>query len=104
MAEFQKVVKERKRMCEQYDTCIYCPLSELQKLDKGNGACRVVALEYPEEAERIIMQWASEHPLVTNRKKFEEVFGFNIATMFEVNCRNADWLDEEYKGGDGNDS
>ena len=47
MAEFKRVVKERKRMCEQYNTCIYCPLR-----DRGN----------------------------------------------------AEWLDEEYKGGDSNDS
>ena len=103
MAEFQKVVKERKRMCEQYNTCIYCPLRELQTMG-SNAMCRALAFQYPEEAERIIMQWASEHPLMTNRRKFEEVFGFTPATMFEVNRGNAERLDEEYKGGDGDDS
>ena len=96
MAEFQKVVKERKRMCEQYHTCRHCPLGELQTQDT-NAMCRSLAFEYPEEAERIIMSWASEHPIMTNQRKFTEVFGFNIATMFEVNQGNADWLDEEYK-------
>lgn len=104
MAEFQKVAKERNRMCEQYNTCISCPLIKLQEHHDGNTMCRALAFQYPEEAERIIMQWASEHPVMTNRKKFAEVFGFNIAAMFEVNRGNAEWLDEEYKGGDGNDS
>ena len=46
------------------------------------------------------MRWSEEHPIITNRKKFEEVFGFNIATIFEVNSDNVKWLDEEYKESD----
>ena len=102
MAEFQKVMKQYDRMCIGIIKCDECPISMT-----NNGtdvSCSDLMRKYPEEAERIIMQWASEHPLVTNRRKFEEVFGFTPATMFEVNCRNADWLDEEYKGGDNHDT
>ena len=57
-------------------------------------------LAHPEETEEIIMRWSEEHPIITNRNKFEEVFGFNIATIFEVNSDNVKWLDEEYKESD----
>ena len=102
MAEFQTVIRERKRMCKKIGDCNKCQISFHN--NKTESFCITFMIESPAEAERNIMQWASEHPLVTNRKKFEEVFGFNIATMFEVNRGNADWLDEEYKGGDSNDS
>lgn len=101
MAEFQTVIRERKRMCKQIGDCSKCPISFL---NNKSLFCITFMQESPEDAERIIMQWADEHPLMTNRRKFEEVFGFTPATMFEVNPGNADWLDEEYKGGDGIDS
>lgn len=76
MAEFQMVIKERKRMCSCFTTCVHCPLG------KAHGgsvpSCRDWTFNNPEEAERIIMQWS-------------------VATMFEVNRGNADWLDEEYQ-------
>ena len=100
MAEFQKVMEQYGRMCEGSERCGYCPIVSS---NNGRGiACHLFVRKFPKEAERIIMQWAEEHPLVTNRKKFEEVFGFSPATMFEINRGNAEWLDEEYKGGDGN--
>ncbi len=94
MAEFQKVIKERSRMCSCFSSCVDCPLAKAQK---GNVICRDWAFTHPAETERVVMKWSEEHPILTNRRKFEEVFGFNIATMFEVNCRNADWLDAEYQ-------
>lgn len=101
MAEFQKIVKERKRMCEQYDFCKYCPLGELQKHDNGNAMCRSMVFEYPEKAEYIIMKWAEEHPIMTNRKKFKEVFGFDILERFSFSEHDKEWLNKEYKE-DGN--
>ena len=101
MAEFHTVMKEKRRMCKQIGDCSKCPISFL---NNKSSYCTTFMAESPEDAERIIMQWATEHPLMTNRRKFEEVFGFSPATMFEVNSRNVDWLDEEYKGGDGIDS
>ena len=94
MAEFLKVIKERKRMCESYGGfCKGCPL-------EFAISCHNWMLAHPEETEEIIMRWSEEHPIITNRKKFEEVFGFNIATIFEVNSDNVKWLDEEYKESD----
>ena len=101
MAEYKTVMREYDRMCNGM-ICDNCPIAST---NNGTGlSCKHLMHKFPEEAERIILQWASEHPVMTNRKKFEEVFGFNIATMFEVNRGNTEWLDEEYKGGDGNDS
>ena len=94
MAEFLKVVKERKRMCESYGGfCKGCPFG-------FTISCQNWMFAHPEEAEEIITQWSEEHPIITNRKKFEEVFGFNIATLFDVNSGNVKWLDEEYKESD----
>lgn len=95
MSDYATVVRERRRMCKQVKNCSKCPLSLIN--NKTKAYCDSFMSESPEEADRIIMQWSTEHPAMTNRRKFEEVFGFNIATLFEVNCRNAEWLDEEYK-------
>lgn len=95
MAEFMTVMREYGRMCDGSIRCEECPIAS-----KNNGrgvACHLFVRQFPEETERIIMQWAEKHPIMTNRRKFEEVFGFNVATMFEVNRGNAEWLDEEYK-------
>ena len=48
-------------------------------LFRSNGhhlGCISFLLECPQEAERIIMGWAKEHPVKTNADKFKEVFGF----------------------------
>lgn len=95
MAEYQKVMRERKRMCKQIGDCSKCQISF--RNNKSERFCESFMMEFPEDAERIIMQWAAEHPIMTNRRKFSEVFGFDVATMFEVNSGNADWLDEEYQ-------
>jgi len=102
MAEFQKVMKEKRRMCKQIGDCSKCPISF--RNNKSESFCDTFMRESSGEAERIILQWAEKNPIMTNRRKFEEVFGFTPATMFEVNPGNADWLDEEYKGGDNHDT
>lgn len=96
MSEFKNIMREYDRMCKGM-SCCNCPIASA-----NNGkyiSCNDLMRKFPEEAERIIMQWAKEHPVMTNRKKFEEVFGFNVATMFEVNRGNVEWLDSEYKEG-----
>lgn len=95
MAEYTTVMREYNRMCNSDMGCDNCQVSAS---NNGTGAsCYQFIRKSPEKAERIIMQWASEHPIMTNRRKFSEVFGFDVATMFEVNSGNADWLDEEYQ-------
>lgn len=71
MAEFQTVIKERMRMCKESGVCNDCPLSANKR--KQALHCPGFMFDFPEEAEKIIMQWASEHPIMTNGKKFEEV-------------------------------
>ena len=95
MTEFERICNEWKRMHRTVPNCSDCPLSLTNNHIEKN--CNVVVREYPAKAKEIIMKWSEEHPIMTNRRKFEEVFGFTPATMFEVNCRNADWLDEEYR-------
>lgn len=60
MAEFQEVMKQRKRMCEIFD-CTDCPLSH-----NNNGIsgvfCNEFIRDYPAEAEAVIMKWAAENP------------------------------------------
>lgn len=97
MADFQIVLKEFKRMCCSIGSCINCPLWEAHK---GNVVCRTWTFANPEVAEKIIMQWSDEHPVMTNRRKFEEVFGFDMALFgiaFDDNSCTAKWLREEYK-------
>ena len=99
MAEYTTVVKERRRMCKEVQTCNKCPISAIN--NKTKTYCDNFMSASPEEADRIIMQWSKDHPVMTNRRKFEEVFGHNIASMLETSCRNSAclsaWLDEEYK-------
>lgn len=84
MAEFQRVVREYQRMNRTGDL-------------KSNYDEWV--LQHPERAEKIIMEWAAEHPLVTNGEKFKEVFGFTLHHKFCVSGDAVEWLDAEYKGG-----
>ena len=93
-------LKERRRMCDEYSTCVRCPL--------GKFAYCVDA--EPEEQVKAVEQWSKEHTLVTNRKKFEEVFGIDnqwIKTNFDGSMPTVtipysvitkSWWDAEYKG------
>lgn len=62
MAEFQKVMKQAKRMCEASgDTCLSCPAD-------GGGTCVFIKSPWSlteekiADAERIVMDWAEKHP------------------------------------------
>ena len=96
MAEFQKVAKARKRMCDSYETCSNgCPVGKML-----NGIiCSSWMLEHPVLAETAIMKWDAEHPIMTNRMRFSEVFGFDLDMLYSVSEATIKWLDAEYKGG-----
>ena len=102
MAEYHKVMMERKRMCKQIGDCSKCPISFQN--NQTQSFCSTFMVESPEDAERIIMQWSAEHPLMTNREKFAEVFGFDIFERFSFYECNKEWLNKEYKDGDRHDS
>ena len=94
MAEFKTVIKNFKRICESYKVCEGCPLT------KDGSLCSRFMIEYPEEAEHTIMQWAAEHPMITNRDKFKEVFGLDY--LDPLPGGGSAWLTAEYKGGQDN--
>lgn len=59
MAEFSEVMRQARRMCKAHMSCQGCPLIKkncwfVPKTEEN--------LEVTEECERIIMQWAAEHP------------------------------------------
>ena len=97
MAEFQTIIKERERMCNAHgSSCDGCPLSRIHR--KSETICTLFMIRDPKEAEIIIMQWAAEHPPVTNGAKFEEIFG---VPFWAVSCgvmpAISEWLKSEYK-------
>lgn len=94
MAEFQKVVKEYRRMCNSYLSCDNCPLYVNAQSAR---TCKHDVFLNPEEAERIIMQWAAEHPIKTNGMKFKEIFGMDV--QWENIEGMKAWLDAEYGEG-----
>ena len=99
MAEFQKVISEWNRMCNYYDECTPCLIRKASGNVVGETTCTLWVRNHPEEIERIIMQWAAEHPIKTNGMKFNEVFGYRFADKIKTPEDIMTWLFEEYKGG-----
>ena len=56
MAEFQEVMRQRKRMCDSNKRCSECAL------DRIGIRCNYYPVDKLEQIERIIMEWAAEHP------------------------------------------
>lgn len=96
MAEFKTVMKEFQRLCSE-SRCENCPVGE-RIFNEGVTFCSEWIKNHPEEAERIITQWSSEHPIKTNGMKFEEVFGSCVEVIwhYEFNAFSK-WADAEYK-------
>lgn len=108
MVEFQKVMSELNRMCNTYgDSCGSCQIQRIK--DNACKSCSNWIRYHSEEAERIIMRLAVEHPIVTNGMKFREVFEIDLDSI-EVVYRDGEgkvshhqdvnaWLNKEYKEG-----
>lgn len=94
MAEFKKVVNAKRRMCKAF-RCDKCPIGNHNI--SSVASCTDWMLSKPEEAESIIMKWARENPLMTNRMKFKEVFGFEFTDRVPESQYHREWLDEEYE-------
>ena len=92
MAEFVKVMEERQRMCNSYTICRQCRIDAIR-----NDVCDVWIARNSKEAEQIIMEWAAEHQIKTNRDKFKEVFGIDYFDPLPGG--GSAWLTAEYKGG-----
>lgn len=101
MADFKTVAKAWGRMCRK-NCCPGCPVGKA----RGNIMCRAWACEHPEELERLVMKWTAENPIVTNRMKFMEVFGFDFLAKHSMSECDREWFEGEYKkmrGGSAND-
>ena len=93
MAEYVTVMRELQRMCNK-NKCAECPITKTRHECVN---CHVWMGNHPEEVDRIVMQWAAEHPIKTNRDKFKEVFGVEYYDLLLHGY--SEWLTEEYKGG-----
>ena len=89
--KFTDIPKVIKRMCDNYESCATCPLRNYDS---------ICSIDEPEAKaiEKIVEEWAINHPIPTNREKFIEKFGEEtLRTILKE--RQADflsWLDEEY--------
>lgn len=59
MAEFVEVMRKIERMCRE-SGCVECPFSSCKNCKEVY--CNGFMKEYPEEAEKLVEQWNSEHP------------------------------------------
>lgn len=73
MAEFVEVVKQRNRICNTI-SCDECGLYSGNNISRSTSCLGFMNM-YPDEAEKLIMDWAKEHPVKSNADKFGEVFG-----------------------------
>lgn len=93
--EALEFLKEYNRMCVANKDCQGCPLKE--------DTCCSLSAELSEEQITIIVdkteQWSKEHPIITNARKFKEVFGGEA--IYAISSPNVqalkDWLDAPYK-------
>ena len=94
MAEFKEVIKQFNRMCEaQEKICDKCPVNK----KRGLFNCWRALAFNPDEMEESVMQWAKEHPPITNNDKIKEIFGLDFKSTFTASPWTLEWLDEEYK-------
>lgn len=58
-------IKDLKRMCNKYDSCDGCPLSEIRLCTTAN---------FPDNIEELVDKWVKEHPVKTYAQDFFEKF------------------------------
>lgn len=109
MAEFQTVMKEKERMCNNYKLCYYCPLCKLSI--SYMLECEQLIVYHYDEVEDIIMKWVKENPVQTNADKFKEVFGLEVIDIrcplywtdfcqkveYCIECKYKEFWKQEYK-------
>lgn len=110
--EFKEAIKIRRRMCNYYVECDDCPLYKPSRYCKNFP----MSEEEIEEYEKILEEFAREHPVMTNADKYIEVikntFGEDadkteirelcIGSSLGIECIKhctecLKWWDEEYK-------
>ena len=89
-----KFYKEQSRMCKTYNKCPECPIYEL--MDNGKLLCITALHEKLEEFVDLVETWSKEHPIMTNKMKFEEVFGETCDENGEIVLVRPSWWFDEY--------
>lgn len=101
---YKEAQKIRERICRNYEACRGCPLAD-DNNGKGEPCVEMFGF-YPNETEEILKKWQAEHPIVTNREKFIEVFGDkffeidcpeHVIKRRNIPCCNDDWWNQEYE-------
>lgn len=88
MAEFKDVMKKYRKMCRHYDTCSNgCPLKRLRE-EKDLGCFDTISM-YPEEAEKIIMEW--EEPIDWSKVPID-------TKILVRECSDAEWVKRYFAG------
>lgn len=87
-------LKESNRMCESFENCHECPLNMASR--KYEETCRFMTKTHPAEVVEVIEQWSKEHPIITNVRKFKEVFGV-LPTDYVMGRSRETWWDKPYK-------
>lgn len=106
---FEEFWKERERMCNSMRGCGHYPLEELRN-KTACSFCSDTIIEFPDEAEEIVSNWAHKNPKQTNFEKYKEVLKkvFDIEVCVDDsycppwNCKKKcdyckKWWNEEYK-------
>jgi len=92
-----KFLKEKKRMSEQFVECQPCPIyAKRSEPQYESYSCDQFINRYPKSVVSIVEQWSKEHPIMTNKMKFEEVFGRTCVENGELVLVRPSWWMEEY--------
>lgn len=71
MSKEVATIHDYARMCVTVENCTYCPLKEIDVLDK---TCAEVLRMFPDKTNELILKWCEEHPIKTYRQDFLEKF------------------------------
>ena len=76
------IFKEYRRMCETgYPYCTYCPIYSVY-----GCTCDNAFIDHPEECEKLIREWATEHPAETYASHFTSRHKNALIDKFGVPC------------------
>ena len=88
-------LKEGRRMCKSYPDCKGCQLENSPcGFIRGIVGCSDSEVRCAIE---VVEQWSKENPVMTNAKKFEEVFGFSLENTFILPSTVCNWLRTKYE-------
>lgn len=102
-------LKEYHRMCGTVGECGKCPAY----VEDAYPLCEYIDPGKEKEFVDVVKKWSQDHPVITNRMKFKEMFGWElmdpISCRFyhdkscdhfaydKIICRNCPWWDEPYE-------